>query len=141
MGEDGAASGCGCLERASAEKPVAEIDDVDVLLDENGAGEGSIPEPVAQTILIGTGAGQVPAEARPGDVHSRADSPPRAEAAPQWIRIEGRILVADGKPIRLRGIGLGNWMLVEHFMIGLPQVDYVMRQTFTEVLGPERAAE
>jgi endoglucanase len=60
--------------------------------------------------------------------------------APQWIRIEGRNLVAEGKAVRLRGIGLGNWMLVEHFMIGLPQVDYVMRQTFVEVLGPEKAA-
>jgi len=61
-------------------------------------------------------------------------------AAPKWAKIQGRNLVAGGKPIRLRGIGLGNWMLVEHFMIGLPQVDYVMRQTFNEVLGPEKAA-
>lgn len=88
---------------------------------------------------IAASAGQVPAEARPDDAHSQADSPQHAEAAPQWMRIEGRTLVADGKPVRLRGIGLGNWMLVEHFMIGLPQVDYVMRQTFTDVLGPERA--
>jgi len=38
---------------------------------------------------------------------------------PQWVRIEGWSLVAGGQPMRLRGIGLGNWMLVEHFMIGL----------------------
>jgi endoglucanase len=88
---------------------------------------------------ISVGAGQVPVEA-PGDAHSQTNSPQRAKAAPQWMRIEGRTLVADGKPVQLRGIGLGNWMLVEHFMIGLPQVDYVMRQTFTDVLGPERAA-
>ena len=62
------------------------------------------------------------------------------EVAPQWMRVDGRTLVAGGKAVRLRGIGLGNWMLVEHFMIGLPQVDYVMRETFTEVLGPEKAA-
>jgi len=62
-----------------------------------------------------------------------------AEAAPPWLLIKERALVADGRPVHLRGIGLGNWMLVEHFMIGLPQVDYVMRHTFTDVLGAERS--
>jgi endoglucanase len=57
-----------------------------------------------------------------------------------WMEIRGRQLVADSKPLQLRGIGLGNWMLVEFFMIGLPQVDYVMRQAFEEVLGHEKAS-
>jgi endoglucanase len=57
-----------------------------------------------------------------------------------WISLDGRKMLADGKPVHLRGIGLGNWMLVEGFMIELPQVDYVMRQAFREVLGPERSA-
>ena len=93
---------------------------------------------IAFTIVAGVS--QAPAGTGQGNVHNLKNGPQHVEAAPQWMRIEGRNLVADGKPIRLRGIGLGNWMLVEHFMIGLPQVDYVMRQTFTEVLGPERAA-
>ncbi len=66
---------------------------------------------------------------------SQVQAPP-----PQWIEINGRQLTAGGKPVQLRGIGLGNWMLVESFMVGLPQVDYVMRQTFVEELGPEKAA-
>ncbi len=61
-------------------------------------------------------------------------------AAHGWVQVKGQDFVVEGKPIRLRGIGLGNWMLIESFMIGLPQVDYVMRQTFEEVLGPEKAA-
>ena len=93
---------------------------------------------IAFTIVAGVS--QAPAGTGQGDVHNLKNGPQHVEAAPQWMRIEGRNLVADGKPIRLQGIGLGNWMLVEHFMIGLPQVDYVMRQTFTEVLGPERSA-
>jgi hypothetical protein len=68
----------------------------------------------------------------------RRDNP--REAAPAWMHIEGRTLVADGQPVHLRGIGLGNWMLVEGFMIELPQVDYVMRQAMDDVLGTERAA-
>ena len=53
VGEDVAASGGGGLERMSAEQPVAEIDDVDVLLDQDVSGERAIPEPVAQAVLVG----------------------------------------------------------------------------------------
>ena len=59
MGENIAAAGGGGLERMRAEHPVAEIDDVDVLLDQDVAGEGAIPEPVAQPILVGRCAGAV----------------------------------------------------------------------------------
>jgi len=71
---------------------------------------------------------------------SKKTDPQTAEAqGPKWVQISGRQLTAGGQAVQLRGIGLGNWMLVEHFMIGLPQVDYVMRQAFQEVLGSERA--
>jgi hypothetical protein len=36
-----------------AEHPVAEVDDVDVLLDQDVSGESAIPEPVAQAVFIG----------------------------------------------------------------------------------------
>jgi len=51
------------------------------------------------------------------------------------LRLDGRTVQAGGRPISLRGIGLGNWMMVEHFMLGLPQVDHVMRRAFRDVLG------
>ena len=51
------------------------------------------------------------------------------------LRLDGRRILAAGRPISLRGIGLGNWMMLEHFMIGLPQVDHVMRGAFRDVLG------
>lgn len=60
--------------------------------------------------------------------------------APGWVEISGRRLVSAGKPLQLRGIGLGNWMLVESFMFGLPHVDYMMRQTFHDILGAQRTA-
>ena len=53
VGEDIAAAGGSGLERVSAEEPVAEVDDVDVLLDQDVAGERAIPEPVAQAVLVG----------------------------------------------------------------------------------------
>ena len=51
------------------------------------------------------------------------------------LQLDGRKVMANGQPVLLRGIGLGNWMLVEHFMVGLPQVDHVMRRAFRDVLG------
>jgi len=41
----------------STERQVAEVDDVDVLLDEDVAGEGTVPEPVAEAVLAGGDAG------------------------------------------------------------------------------------
>src|SRR5258707_1231560 len=72
--------------------------------------------------------------------HANAQPAKAVTPCPPWVRIEGRSLMAGDQAVHLRGIGLGNWMLVEHFMIGLPQVDYVMRETFTEILGPEKSA-
>ena len=56
VGEDVAASGGRGLERARAENPVAQVDDVNVLLDQNVSGERAVPEPVAEAVLVGGGA-------------------------------------------------------------------------------------
>ena len=72
------------------------------------------------------------------EVTKKTSTPKKPPMLP-WIQLDGRRLLADGRSVHLRGIGLGNWMLVEGFMIELPQVDYVMRQAFREVLGPERS--
>jgi hypothetical protein len=70
-GEDGAAAGGGGGDGMGVESPVAEVDDVDVLLDENVSGEGAEEDPVAETPLVvvrgagggffGGGGGVVPA--------------------------------------------------------------------------------
>ena len=65
VGEDVAAAGRGGLERMSAEHPIAEVDDVNILLDENVAGEGAIPEPVAQPVLVGRDAGDASSPSMP----------------------------------------------------------------------------
>ena len=33
-----------------------------------------------------------------------------------------------GEPLRLRGIGVGSWLNLEHFMVGLPGLDGMIRQ-------------
>jgi hypothetical protein len=42
-----------------AKHPVADIDDVDVLFEQDVAGEGAIPEPVAKAELVSGDAGAV----------------------------------------------------------------------------------
>ena len=56
VGEDVAAAGGDGLDGMRAKEPVAEIDDVDVLLDKDVAGESAIPEPVAEAVLVVAGA-------------------------------------------------------------------------------------
>ncbi len=51
---DSVAAACCCgFDGVSTDDPVAEVDDVDVLLDEDIAGEDAVPEPVAQPELVG----------------------------------------------------------------------------------------
>ena len=55
----------------------------------------------------------------------------------EFIRIEGRDLVDGGRVVHPRGANLGNWLLIEHFMIGLPSVERDMRRATVEVFGRE----
>ena len=51
---------------------------------------------------------------------------------------EGRIVDGTGRPVILRGMGLGGWMLQEGYMLqagGLPQ--HVIRRKMTELIGRE----
>lgn len=57
---------------------------------------------------------------------------------PGFARIEGKEIVKDGKRLWLRGVNLGNWMLIEHFMLGFPTVDYHMRRRWKEELGESK---
>ena len=67
--------------------------------------------------------------------------PPSAQAidsAGRFLDIRGNQIVEDGKPIRLRGTNLGNWMILEAYMMGLPSVEYHMRSTMRATLGEAR---
>ncbi|MGZ3306344.1 MAG: cellulase family glycosylhydrolase, partial [Asticcacaulis sp.] len=49
------------------------------------------------------------------------------------------IVDGSGRPVILRGMGLGGWMLQEGYMLeagGLPQ--HVMRQKISELIGPQK---
>ena len=42
-----------------------------------------------------------------------------------------------GRAIRLRGMNLGGWMLIEDYIIGLPWTEWKLREQFRKVLGEE----
>jgi len=58
---------------------------------------------------------------------------------PRFVSTKGTHRVApDGKPILLRGINLGNWLVPEGYMIKFRNTNSprLINSTFTELLGP-----
>lgn len=60
---------------------------------------------------------------------------------PSFIQVSGEHFVQDGRIVRFRGFGIGNWMNTEHFMTGLPGTDHMKRKAWEEVYGKEQADE
>ncbi|GAA2886959.1 hypothetical protein GCM10010517_50770 [Streptosporangium fragile] len=56
------------------------------------------------------------------------------------LRVSGsRLVDAGGRPVRLRGVGLGGWMNMENFITGYPANETAMREAVTEAIGEDRA--
>ena len=60
---------------------------------------------------------------------------------------KGKILRASGlefkegdRPVKLRGVNLGGWMLLEDYMMGLPWTEWKIREQFRRVLGEKAYA-
>jgi hypothetical protein len=64
--------------------------------------------------------------------------------APRPARVEGgRIVRPDGSELKIRGIGLGNWLLPEGYMWGIrkgPSSPRQLQELVSELLGPDEAA-
>ena len=58
-----------------------------------------------------------------------------------FLQVAGEDFTVNGEKVLLRGFGLGSWMNLEHFMIGLPGTDTMIKETFAEVYGEERSAK
>ena len=60
-----------------------------------------------------------------------------------YLRAEGTQIVDDsGKPVILRGMGLGGWMLQEGYMLKLGELgqQHVIRAKLVELVGEKRTA-
>ena len=60
-----------------------------------------------------------------------------------YVRVQGHELVRpDGTPLRLKGIGLGNWLLPEGYMFGFKkgaQSPRQIQELIAELVGPDEA--
>ena len=60
-----------------------------------------------------------------------------AGAKREMLQAKGREIVEAGRPVRLRGVNLGGWMLIEDYMIGLPWTEWKIREQFKKILGED----
>lgn len=55
------------------------------------------------------------------------------------LRVDGdRVVDGSGKPVILRGAGLGGWMNMENFITGYPGHELQTRAALHKVLGQEK---
>jgi succinate dehydrogenase/fumarate reductase flavoprotein subunit len=47
---------------------------------------------------------------------------------PSILQAEGSEIVEGGRAVRLRGMNLGGWMLIEDYIIGLPWTEWKIRE-------------
>ncbi len=68
---------------------------------------------------------------------------PAAARADGFLRADGtRIVDETGRPVILRGMGLGGWMLQEGYMLQLGELgqQHVIRRRLAELIGEEKTA-
>ncbi len=53
---------------------------------------------------------------------------------------DGKVVGQDGHAVYLRGVNIGGWLNMEHFLIGYPGSEASLRRTMSEILGAEKAA-
>lgn len=58
-----------------------------------------------------------------------------------FLNIKGRNFYLNDEPIILRGYGLGTWLNLEHFMLGIPGTDAQIRASIITNYGESNAAE
>jgi endoglucanase len=55
-----------------------------------------------------------------------------------WLRVDGtRIVDEHGRPVTLRGVGLGGWMNMENFITGYPGTEQQLRAALRSTMGEE----
>ncbi|MFA5239391.1 MAG: cellulase family glycosylhydrolase [Phycisphaerae bacterium] len=56
-----------------------------------------------------------------------------------FLRVNGKDFYRDDEKIILRGYGIGSWLNLEHFMLGIPGTDSQMRTAIANAYGKDNA--
>ena len=59
----------------------------------------------------------------------------------EYIQNKNGQFVVGNRRIRLKGFGIGSWLNLEHYMVGLPTPDSVIRSSFEAVYGKANAVK
>lgn len=57
----------------------------------------------------------------------------------KFVKVDNMQFVKDGVPLLFRGLGIGTWLNMEHFMLGIPTPDNQIRKTVKQIFGEETA--
>lgn len=55
----------------------------------------------------------------------------------KFIKVTGTQFIKDDKPLLFQGVGIGSYLNLEHFMIGLPTPDHQIRTAAAAIFGEE----
>lgn len=55
-----------------------------------------------------------------------------------FIKVEGIYFTHRNRKIHLRGFGIGTWLNMEHFMLGIPTPDEMIQQAVAEICGENK---
>ncbi len=58
-----------------------------------------------------------------------------------FVKVNGTSFSEGGKEILFSGLGIGTWLNMEHFMLGIPTTDTQIRKTFEDVYGIQVAED
>jgi hypothetical protein len=64
---------------------------------------------------------------------------PSAKSNPMLrLASDNSLVNGDGKPVVLKGAGLGGWMNMENFITGYPSREFQIREELLKLLGKEK---
>lgn len=52
-----------------------------------------------------------------------------------FVKVKGKSFYYNDEEIRFKGLGIGSWLNIEHFMVGLPTTENQMKRTIREAFG------
>jgi aryl-phospho-beta-D-glucosidase BglC (GH1 family) len=55
-----------------------------------------------------------------------------------FVSVKGNKFELDGTIMKFAGLGIGSWLNIEHFMVGIPTNDKQIKEAFKEVFGLEK---
>ena len=55
-----------------------------------------------------------------------------------FVKVNGKKFYYKDKPIRFSGLGIGSWLNLEHFMLGIPTTEKQIKEAFEECFGKEK---